>query len=72
MKHTSRHRKRTSKPRAESPRVAYTLTGYHERVLLELRELLWPARDPDEEWSSDTIEEVACVLDRHGFGRHKR
>ena len=69
MKHTSRHPKRTSKPR---DRVAYTLTSYHERVLLELRELLWPAADPDQEWDAETIELVAHALDRAGFGRRKR
>ena len=69
MKHTSKRPKRTS---TAGDRVAYTLTDYHERVLLQIREILWPAADPDQPWEADTIEDVANVLDRNGFGRRKR
>ena len=69
MKHTSKRPKRTSTP---GDRVAYTLTGYHERLLLQISEILWPADDPDQQWEVDTIEHVANVLDRNGFGRRKR
>lgn len=69
MKHTSKRRKRTS---TRGDRVAYTLLSYHERVLLEVRELLWPNGDADHEWSADTLDDIARTLDRAGFGRRKR
>lgn len=39
----------------------------HEALLCKIRdEILWPS--PDEEWSPDTLEEIANVFTAAGFG----
>lgn len=43
------------------------------KALHDVQEILWPVGNPDAEWSSETIEDVARALVRHGFGprRHR-
>lgn len=35
----------------------------------ELRAILWPAEDPDADWSADTLDAIAETLTRAGYGR---
>jgi hypothetical protein len=32
------------------------------RALRQIHDVLWPAKDPDREWSPDTLEEIAGVF----------
>lgn len=41
------------------------------KCLKDLQVLLWPPEDPDKQWSSDTIADVAVILAQYGFGRPK-
>lgn len=36
-------------------------------ALYDIREILWPSENPDEEWKTETIEYVADVLIRLGL-----
>ncbi len=38
------------------------------RALEVIREILWPLADPDEQWTAGTIEEVAEIIERAGYG----
>jgi len=39
-----------------------------EGALRSLRDVMWPPEEPDREWSADTLEEVAHVLESAGYG----
>lgn len=41
------------------------------KAVREIQQILWPGGNADAEWSSDTIENVAMALERHGFGAHR-
>jgi hypothetical protein len=41
--------------------------GQLQELVAAVAECLWPGGDPDHEWSPDTPDEVAFVLDRHGL-----
>lgn len=62
---------RSKRNTSNDERVRFTLTSYHERILLELRALLWPDGGP-QAVDADTLDTVAQTLDRHGYGRRKR
>lgn len=43
-----------------------------EEALAQIRELLWPDGDPDAEWDSETLNEIARVMYDAGFGPEER
>ena len=51
--------------------AAMVQIAYEEAVacdaIAEIREILWPSGNPNSEWSSDTSDEIAQALRRHGF-----
>jgi hypothetical protein len=38
-------------------------------TLRELRAILWPAGDPDADWSGDTLDAIGATMERAGMGR---
>lgn len=38
-------------------------------TLARLRSILWPADDPDADWSADTLDAIAATMTRAGIGR---
>jgi hypothetical protein len=46
------------------------LSGSESKQLVAgIREVLWPSVDPDRQWTPDTYDEIATILEHAGVGR---
>ncbi len=43
-------------------------TNDYKRIVMAIQETLWPGGDADFEWSADTVQEIAAIMERCGFG----